>query len=73
MDDRQQHDADHVVHIHPHPFRVVRIDGEPLAKPVWRDTVVVPRESSVTYRSRFLDCAGRLVLLCRMMTVRNGG
>ena len=71
MDDRQRHDADHVVHIHPHPFQVVRINGEPLARPVWRDTVVVPREDSVVCRSRFLDFAGRLVPHCHLMNHEN--
>jgi FtsP/CotA-like multicopper oxidase with cupredoxin domain len=59
--------ADHVFHIHTNPFQVTRINGEPLATPVWLDTVVVPREGSVTYRTRFLDFTGKLVLHCHMM------
>jgi FtsP/CotA-like multicopper oxidase with cupredoxin domain len=38
-----------------------------LAKPVWRDSVVVPRKGSVVFRSRFLDFTGRFVLHCHMM------
>ncbi|MDQ2651564.1 MAG: multicopper oxidase family protein, partial [Chloroflexota bacterium] len=47
--------SDHIFHIHTNPFQVTRINGEALATPVWLDTVTVPREGSVTYRTRFLD------------------
>ena len=46
---------------------MMRIDGEPLPRPVRRDTVIVPREGSVTLRSRFLDFSGRTVLRCHRM------
>lgn len=46
---------------------MTHVNGEPLARPVWRDTVIVPREGSVTFRSRFLDFAGKTVLHCHMM------
>ena len=62
-----EHQDDHVFHIHTNPFQVIAIDGEPLATPVWRDTVVVPRKGSLTFRSRFLDFPGRTVLHCHMM------
>ena len=61
------HHDDHVFHIHTNPFQVTKINGEPLADPVWRDTVNVPREGSVTFRSRFLDFPGQTVLHCHMM------
>nr|MBA3414651.1 multicopper oxidase domain-containing protein [Chloroflexia bacterium] len=62
-----EHHDDHVFHIHTNPFQVTRINGARLAEPVWQDTVVVPRDGSVTYRSRFLDFTGKLVLHCHMM------
>ena len=62
-----EHDNDHVFHIHTNPFQMVAINGEPVTEPVWRDTVVVPRNGSVTFRSRFLDFTGRFVLHCHMM------
>ena len=34
---------------------------------LWRDTVIVPREGSLTFRSRFLDFTGKTVLHCHMM------
>lgn len=62
-----QHIHDHVFHIHINPFQVTQVNGEPLATPVWRDTVIVPGNGSVTFRSRFLDFTGRYVLHCHMM------
>jgi FtsP/CotA-like multicopper oxidase with cupredoxin domain len=61
------HTDDHVFHIHTNPFQVTKLNGEPLSTPVWRDSVVVPREGSLTFRSRFLDFTGRTVLHCHMM------
>jgi FtsP/CotA-like multicopper oxidase with cupredoxin domain len=46
---------------------IVAINGEPLTEPIWRDTVTVPRNGSVTFRTRFPDLAGRFVLHCHMM------
>ncbi len=50
-------------------FQVVAVNGAklPEAERDWRDTVVVPRNGSVTFRSRFLDFTGRFVLHCHMM------
>jgi hypothetical protein len=62
-----ENDNDHIFHIHTNPFQMVAINGERLAKPDWRDTVVVPRNGSVTFRSRFLDFTGRYVHHCHMM------
>jgi FtsP/CotA-like multicopper oxidase with cupredoxin domain len=59
--------SDHIFHIHANPFQVTRINGESLQTPLWLDTVTVPREGSVTYRTRFLDFTGKLVLHCHMM------
>ena len=62
-----EHDNDHIFHIHTNPFQMVAVNGEKLARQDWRDTVVVPRNGSVTFRSRFLDFTGRFVLHCHMM------
>lgn len=61
--------SEHVFHIHTNPFQLVAIGGKalPEAERDWRDTVIVPRKSSVTFRSRFLDFTGKLVLHCHMM------
>jgi FtsP/CotA-like multicopper oxidase with cupredoxin domain len=62
-----EHEDDHIFHIHTNPFQLVAVNEEKLADPVWHDTVVVPRKGSVTFRSRFLDFTGRFVLHCHMM------
>ena len=48
--------------------------GQPVAEPVWLDTVVVPSNGgSVTFRSRFLDFTGKYVLHCHMMNHEDMG
>jgi FtsP/CotA-like multicopper oxidase with cupredoxin domain len=59
--------SDHVFHIHTNPFQVVAVNDEPVTETLWRDTVIVPREGSLTFRSRFLDFTGKTVLHCHMM------
>jgi FtsP/CotA-like multicopper oxidase with cupredoxin domain len=59
--------SDHVFHIHTNPFQVMAINGEPVSETLWRDTVIVPRNGSLTFRSRFLDFTGKTVLHCHMM------
>jgi FtsP/CotA-like multicopper oxidase with cupredoxin domain len=61
------HVHDHVFHIHTNPFQVTKINGRPAPSPVWRDTAVVPRLGSLTFRSRFLDYTGTFMLHCHMM------
>ncbi|CAH1662713.1 hypothetical protein CHELA1G11_12126 [Hyphomicrobiales bacterium] len=60
------HFHDHIFHIHANPFELVKVNGE-YFPPVWLDTVVLPRNGSITFRSRFLDFTGRYVLHCHMM------
>jgi FtsP/CotA-like multicopper oxidase with cupredoxin domain len=60
-------DADHPFHIHVTDFRVTAINGQPLAEPIWRDTVNVPRLGSVTLRARFEEFTGRFVLHCHIL------
>ena len=62
-----EQNAEHIFHIHTNPFQMVAVNGEKLAVRDWRDTVVVPRNGSVTIRSRFLDFTGRFVHHCHMM------
>jgi FtsP/CotA-like multicopper oxidase with cupredoxin domain len=58
---------DHVFHIHTNDMLLTKINGELLAEPIWMDTAIVPRKSSITFRSRFLDFTGKLMLHCHMM------
>ena len=59
--------SDHVFHIHTNPFQVRAVNGEPVSETLWRDTAIVPRLGSLTFRSRFLDFTGKTVLHCHMM------
>ncbi|HEX5500054.1 MAG TPA: multicopper oxidase domain-containing protein, partial [Thermomicrobiales bacterium] len=59
--------SDHVFHIHTNPFQVTQVNGKALATPLWRDTAIVPRDGSITFRSRFLDFTGKFVLHCHML------
>jgi len=64
-----EHVHDHVFHIHVNPCQVTAVNGEALAvgAPVWRDTMIVPGNGSLVFRTRFLDFTGRYVLHCHMM------
>jgi FtsP/CotA-like multicopper oxidase with cupredoxin domain len=65
---------DHAFHIHINPFQVTKYNGQPLAEPIWLDTVVVPANGgSVTFRSRFEDFTGKYVLHCHMMNHEDMG
>ena len=46
---------------------LTKINGEPLEEPIWLDTAIVPRNGSITFRSRFLDFTGKYMLHCHMM------
>jgi FtsP/CotA-like multicopper oxidase with cupredoxin domain len=59
--------SDHVFHIHTNPFQLTQVNGEALEAPLWRDTAIVPRNGSITFRSRFLDFTGKFVLHCHML------
>ena len=62
-----EHKDDHVFHIHTNDMLLTKINGEPLAEPIWVDTAIVPRNGSITFRSRFLDFTGKYMLHCHMM------
>ena len=67
VENTDNHD-DHIFHIHTNPFEVVKVNGETLAKPVWRDTAVVRNNGgSIVFRSRFLDYTGIFMIHCHMM------
>lgn len=63
----QDEHNDHIFHIHINPFQLTQVNGEPVAEPVWLDTVIVPHGGSITFRTRFLDFTGKYVLHCHMM------
>jgi FtsP/CotA-like multicopper oxidase with cupredoxin domain len=62
-----EHKDDHVFHIHINDMQVTKVNGAPLPEPIWVDTMIVPRNGSITFRSRFLDFTGKYMLHCHMM------
>ena len=53
---------DHVFHIHVNDMLLTKINGEALEEPIWLDTAIVPRNGSITFRSRFLDFTGKYMM-----------
>lgn len=60
----------HVFHIHQNPFKITKINGKPLDKPLWRDTFVLTKHSgdSITFVSNFVDFAGKFVEHCHVLS-----
>ena len=67
INDQPQDPEDHVFHIHTNDMLLTKINGEALAEPIWTDTAILPRQGSITFRSRFLDFTGKFMLHCHMM------
>ncbi len=58
----------HPFHIHTNPIYVTRVNGQPLATPYWCDTALVEGLGSITFRTRFTDFTGRMVLHCHILS-----
>ena len=58
---------DHIFHIHVNDMMLTKVNNETLREPIWLDTAVVPRNGSITFRSRFTDFTGKYMLHCHMM------
>ncbi len=67
INDQPQDPEDHVFHIHVNDMLLTKVNGVPLAEPVWCDTAILPSNGSITFRSRFLDFTGKYMLHCHMM------
>jgi FtsP/CotA-like multicopper oxidase with cupredoxin domain len=65
--------ASHPFHIHVNPFEYERIgpDGEPQRQ--WRDTLMVPADSSVKIRTRYHKYIGTFVLHCHILDHEDQG
>lgn len=69
IDGKLPHHA-HGFHIHVNPFKVTKINGEPVDKPFWRDTFALSGQSSdsITFVMNFLDFDGIFVDHCHILT-----
>ncbi len=65
INDQPNDPEDHVFHIHTNDMLLT--NGAALAEPIWLDTAILPRNGSITFRSRFVDFAGKFMLHCHMM------
>jgi len=59
-----------VFHIHVNPFKVTKINGEPVEKPFWRDTYVLngSDDDSFTMETNFEDFTGQFVQHCHVLS-----
>ena len=57
----------HPIHVHVNPMQVIKINGEPVNRKHWQDTVVVPAAGSATVRMRFTEFDGRFVMHCHIL------
>ncbi len=60
----------HSFHIHVNPFLVVAVDGVPVPEPTWWDTYLLPaaKGGSFTFRTNFVDFAGKFVEHCHVVS-----
>ncbi|MBB3036717.1 multicopper oxidase family protein [Hoyosella altamirensis] len=60
----------HVLHIHVNPFKITKINGEALDKPLWRDTWVLTGGTgdSFTFETHFADFTGQFVQHCHILS-----
>ncbi len=69
--------VDHPFHIHVNPFEVVSIkdaqNNELLDEPVWRDTVILRANQTVTFRTRYQRFTGDFVQHCHILDHEDQG
>jgi FtsP/CotA-like multicopper oxidase with cupredoxin domain len=60
----------HGFHIHVNPFKVTKINGTTLDKPMWRDTFILTGKNgdSFTFESNFVDFTGKYVDHCHILS-----
>ncbi|MBC7908087.1 MAG: multicopper oxidase domain-containing protein [Rhodospirillaceae bacterium] len=64
----------HSFHIHVNPFQVVSSPAQQVIEAgQWMDTLEVPRNGSITFRTRFVDFDGTFVLHCHYLPHEDGG
>lgn len=57
----------HPFHIHQNPFQLTEVNGRPVEARGYLDTVAVPANGSITFRTQFLDFTGRWVYHCHIL------
>jgi hypothetical protein len=54
-------------------FQVTHINGVALPRPRWQDTVIIPRNGTVTIRHRFENYPGKFVVHCHILAHEDTG
>jgi FtsP/CotA-like multicopper oxidase with cupredoxin domain len=69
VDAKLAHHA-HGLHIHVNPYKITKINGRELDRPMWRDTFALSGQSgdSLTFESNFEDFTGKFVDHCHVLT-----
>lgn len=62
----------HPFHIHINPCWVTKVNGKPV-EPYWTDTIALPPDGTLTFRSRFVDFSGAYVMHCHMFAHEDMG
>ena len=62
----------HPFHIHVNPCWVIKVNGKPI-EPYWTDTIALPPDGTLTFRSRFVDFKGAYVMHCHMFAHEDMG
>ena len=64
----------HPFHIHVNPFQVIEINGEPVADPVWWDTIAIPPRGTMKIRMYYRpDVTGKTVYHCHILPHEDNG
>ncbi|MBE9030456.1 multicopper oxidase family protein [filamentous cyanobacterium LEGE 11480] len=58
---------DHPFHLHTNRFQIIEQNGQPVATPMWKDTVLVKTGESVKIRVAFQDYPGKTVYHCHIL------
>jgi FtsP/CotA-like multicopper oxidase with cupredoxin domain len=64
---------DHPFHLHGFQFQIIERDGVPEPYPSWKDTVNVPRHSSVRFVVRFDNHPGKWMFHCHILSHEDSG
>jgi FtsP/CotA-like multicopper oxidase with cupredoxin domain len=64
---------DHPFHLHGYQFQVLDRDGVPESQPSWKDTVNVPRHSTVRFIVRYDDHPGMWMFHCHILDHEDHG
>jgi FtsP/CotA-like multicopper oxidase with cupredoxin domain len=60
-------EMDHPFHLHGFRFQIMEIEGQPTAFRAWRDTINIPADQTVVFRTRLDDHPGTWMFHCHIL------